>query len=70
MRTYSGWQHENVSFLLGLSGRRAALCAIGVLLALQPILTGRITNAAILWPAALLAVALAFVRIAGRTADE
>jgi hypothetical protein len=26
MRTYSGWQHENVSFLLGLSGRRAA-CA-------------------------------------------
>jgi hypothetical protein len=70
MRTYSGWQHENVSFLLGLSGRRAALCAIGVLLALQPILTGRIANAAILWPAALLAVALAFVRIAGRTADE
>ena len=70
MRTYSGWQHENVSFLLGLSGRRAALCAIGVLLALQPILSGRIANAAILWPAALLAVALAFARIAGRTADE
>ena len=70
MRTYSGWQHENVSFLLGLSGRRVALCGVGVLLALQPILTGRIANAALLWPAALTAVALAFVRIAGRTADE
>jgi Putative type VII ESX secretion system translocon, EccE len=70
MRTYSGWQHENVSFLLGLSGRRVALCAVGVLLALQPILTGQITNAALMWPAAVLAVALAFVRIAGRTADE
>ena len=70
MRTYTGWQHENVSFLLGLSGRRVALCALGVFLALQPILSGDITNAALFWPAALLTVALAFVRIAGRTVDE
>ena len=31
---YSGWQHEKVSFLLGLSGRRAAL--VGAVLFLFP----------------------------------
>lgn len=70
MRTYSGWQHENVSFLLGLSGRRALITSAAVLLALQPIASGHLSNAFLLWPCALLLTAAAFVRIAGRTLDE
>jgi hypothetical protein len=44
-RTYSGWQHEKVHFLLGLSGRRAALVGVAVFLGLQPIASGHLTGA-------------------------
>src|SRR6185312_3489012 len=69
-RTYSGWQHEKVHFLLGLSGRRAALVGAAVFLGLQPIASGHITGVIVAWPIALLLAACAFVRVAGRTLDE
>jgi hypothetical protein len=69
-RTYAGWQHEKVHFLLGLSGRRAALVAVAVFLGLQPIASGHLTGALLTWPLALVLAACAYVRVAGRTLDE
>lgn len=69
-RTYCGWQHERVHFLLGLSGRRAALLGVAVFLALQPIASGHLTAVFLTWPVAALLAACVFVRVAGRTLDE
>ena len=69
-RTYGGWQPERVAFLFGLSGRRALLLAGAVLVAILPIATTDIGQGAVLWPLALLLMAAAFIRVAGRTADE
>ncbi|MBS2963936.1 PrgI family protein [Actinocrinis puniceicyclus] len=69
-RTYCGWQHEKVHFLLGLSGRRAALLGAAVFLALQPIAAHHLTGVALTWPLAALLTAFAFLRVAGRTLDE
>lgn len=69
-RTYSGWQHEKVHFLLGLSGRRAALVGLAVFLGLQPIASDHLSGAVLSWPFALLLTAGAYVRVAGRTLDE
>jgi Putative type VII ESX secretion system translocon, EccE len=69
-RTYSGWQHERVHFLLGLSGRRAALLGVAVFLGLQPIASGRLAGIFLAWPLALLLAGCVFARVAGRTLDE
>ena len=69
-RTYSGWQHERVHFLLGLSGRRAALLGVAMFLALQPIASGHLVGVFVAWPLALLLAACVFARVAGRTLDE
>lgn len=69
-RTYCGWQHERVHFLLGLSGRRAALLGVTVFLALQPVASGHLTGVFLAWPVAALLAACVFVRVAGRTLDE
>jgi len=69
-RTYGGWQAERVAFLFGLSGRRALLLAAAVLAAILPVATTDIGQAAVMWPLALILLAAAFVRVAGRTADE
>ena len=69
-RTYTGWQHEKVHFLLGLSGRRAALLGVGVFLGLQPIASGHLAGALLAWPLAVFLTGCAYVRVAGRTLDE
>src|SRR4051812_31307676 len=69
-RTYAGWQHEKVHFLLGLSGRRAALVGIAVFLGLQPLASGHLAGAIGFWPLAIVLAACAYVRVAGRTLDE
>jgi hypothetical protein len=69
-RTYGGWQLEKVAFLFGLSGKRAIMLTAAVLAAIMPIAMVDITAAVILWPLAVLLTAAAFIRIAGRTADE
>jgi Putative type VII ESX secretion system translocon, EccE len=69
-RTYAGWQHEKVHFLLGLSGRRAALVAVAVFLGLQPVASGHLAGALMAWPLAVLLAVCAYVRVAGRTLDE
>lgn len=69
-RTYSGWQHEKVHFLLGLSGRRAALVGAAVFLGLQPIASRHLAGAVLAWPLALALAASAYIRVAGRTLDE
>ena len=69
-RMYSGWQHEKVSFLLGLSGRRAALLGAAVFLGLEPIASGHLAGLVLIGPLAVLLAACAYVRVAGRTLDE
>jgi hypothetical protein len=69
-RSYGGWQQEKVAFIFGLSGRRAVMVAAAVLAAIMPVATVRISAAAVFWPAAIVLATAAFVRIAGRTADE
>lgn len=69
-RTYAGWQHEKVHFLLGLSGRRAALVGVAVFLGLQPLASGHLAGAILFWPLALVLAGCAYVRVAGRTFDE
>jgi Putative type VII ESX secretion system translocon, EccE len=69
-RTYAGWQHEKVHFLLGLSGRRAALLGVSVFLALQPIASGHLARVFVAWPLSLLLTACVFAHVAGRTLDE
>ena len=69
-RTYAGWQHEKVHFLLGLSGRRAALLGAAVFLGLQPIASGHLAGVFLTWPLALVLAACTYARVAGRTLDE
>ena len=69
-RMYSGWQHEKVAFLLGLSGRRAALVGAAIFLGLEPIASGHPAALLLLAPPAALLAACAYVRVAGRTLDE
>jgi hypothetical protein len=69
-RTYAGWQHEKVHFLLGLSGRRAALAGIGIFLGLQPLASGHLASAILLWPLAFALAGCVCLRVAGRTFDE
>jgi hypothetical protein len=69
-RAYGGWQHERVNFLFGMSGRRTALVIFAVLVAVQPLSAARLSGAVVEWPAAAFLLALAFVRVAGRTTDE
>jgi hypothetical protein len=69
-QAYYGWQHERVNFLFGMSGRRTALIALAVLIAVQPVSASRLSDAIVDWPLAALLIALAYVRVAGRTVDE
>lgn len=69
-QTYHGWQHERVNFLFGMNGRRTALVALAVLIAVQPISAARLSDALIDWPIAAVLVTLAYLRVAGRTVDE
>ncbi|MHA6759736.1 SCO6880 family protein [Streptacidiphilus sp. PAMC 29251] len=69
-RTYFGWQQEKVAFMFGMSAQRAAMLGGGVLLAIWPLAASRIQAGIVTWPLSLLLVALAYVRIAGRTVDE
>lgn len=69
-RTFGGWQQEKVAFIFGLSGRRAALAAAAILALLIPITEGRMSEAIVFWPAALVLAAVATVRFGGRTVDE
>ncbi|MBS2546912.1 PrgI family protein [Catenulispora sp. NL8] len=69
-RTYAGWQHEKVNFLLGLSGRRAVLVGAAVFLGLQPLASGHVAGAIVFWPLALMLAGCAYIRVAGRTLDE
>jgi Putative type VII ESX secretion system translocon, EccE len=69
-QAYYGWQHERVNFLFGMSGRRTALVAFAVLIAVQPLSAARLSDAIIDWPAAAALLALAYARVAGRTVDE
>jgi hypothetical protein len=69
-QSYFGWQPERVNFLFGLSGRRMALVAAAVLVAVQPISAGRLSDALIDWPVAALLLMIACLRVAGRTLDE
>ncbi|HUC58061.1 MAG TPA: SCO6880 family protein [Streptosporangiaceae bacterium] len=69
-QTYRGWQHERVSFLLGMSGRRTALVALAVLVAVQPVSAGRLSDALVAWPVAAILIMIACLRAGGRTVDE
>ena len=69
-QAYYGWQHERVNFLLGMSGRRTALVALAVLLAVQPISAARLSDALVAWPVAAILALLAYLRVGGRTVDE
>jgi hypothetical protein len=69
-RQYLGWQAEKVAFLFGMSAQRAALIAAAVLTAIWPVAASRPADGLVLWPLAALLTAAAFVRLAGRTADE
>jgi hypothetical protein len=69
-RTYGGWQQEKVDFIFGLSGRRAALLGAAVLAVIIPVARGRIGDAAVFWPAAVVLALAVFARFAGRTVDE
>ena len=69
-RTFGGWQQERVPFIFGLSGRRAAMLAGAVLVAILPIASARIGEAVVFWPVAAVLAAGAFTRFAGRTLDE
>ena len=69
-QAYGGWQHERVNFLFGMSGRRTALVVAAVLAAVQPVSAGQLSDALVCWPLAALLLALAYVRVAGRTVDE
>jgi Putative type VII ESX secretion system translocon, EccE len=69
-QAYYGWQAERVNFLFGMSGRRTALVALAVLIAIQPISAGRLSEALIDWPIAAILLMTAYLRVAGRTLDE
>ena len=69
-QAYYGWQHERVNFLFGMSGRRTALVIFAVLIAIQPLSAARLSEAIVDWPVAALLLALAYMRVAGRTIDE
>jgi hypothetical protein len=69
-RTYFGWQQDKVAFLFGLSGQRAAMIALAVLLAIWPLAVARPAEGVAAWPAAMILGVAAFARIAGRTSDE
>ncbi|MBR7827555.1 PrgI family protein [Actinospica sp. MGRD01-02] len=57
-------------FLLGLSGRRAALVGAATFLGLEPVASGHIARLALVGPIAALLAACAYTRVAGRTLDE
>lgn len=69
-RTYFGWQTERVNFLFGLTSSRALMLVAAALLAAWPVGVGDVGLGFVCWPVALLLGACAFVRFAGRTADE
>ncbi len=69
-QAYYGWQHERVNFLFGMNGRRTALVAVAVLVAVQPISAARLSDALIAWPVAAALLTLAYLRVAGRTIDD
>jgi hypothetical protein len=68
--TYGGWQAEKVAFIFGLSARRAALIAAAIMAILLPVITTRIGEALVLWPAGIAAACVATIRVQGRTGDE
>lgn len=69
-RTYTGWQQEKTAILFGMSGQRCFALGVAVLLAIWPLAASRLSLGLVTWPVAALMVALAFIRIAGRTTDE
>ena len=69
-RTYSGWQHEKVAFLFGLSGPRVTSLGAAALLSIAPVMENDWSLGVATIPIAILLVLAAFARMAGLTADE
>jgi hypothetical protein len=69
-RVYGGWQRDRSAFLFGLTPARAGLCVGAVLLLMVPVIASSLPLALLTVPGAVLVVGLAFVRVAGRTANE
>jgi hypothetical protein len=69
-RTYFGWQSEKVHFLFGLTISRTVMVISGALLAVWPLSISDPELGLVCWPIAAVLVACAFLRFAGRTADE
>ncbi|WP_199034683.1 SCO6880 family protein [Glycomyces salinus] len=69
-RTYFGWQTEKVNFLFGLTASRTLMLVAAALLAAWPVGVGDVGLGLVCWPVALLLGVCAFIRFAGRTADE
>ncbi|WP_306211043.1 SCO6880 family protein [Actinoplanes sp. RD1] len=69
-RSYLGWQQEKVAFMYGLSGRRFAMLAAAVLLAVWPLVIANMKTGIVAWPLAVIIGVLAWVRLGGRTVDE
>jgi hypothetical protein len=69
-RTYFGWQSEKVHFLFGLTASRTVMVIAGALLAAWPLSISDPGLGMVCWPIAAALIACAFIRFAGRTADE
>ncbi len=69
-RTYFGWQQEKTPFMFGMSARRTAMLGGGILCAIWPLASSRAAAGIVTWPLAVVLVALAFLRLSGRTVDE
>lgn len=69
-RTYFGWQLEKVAFMFGLSGPRVFMLGAAALITVWPFTIADFLFGLIAWPIAAIIVALAFLRVRGRTADE
>lgn len=69
-RRYGGWQPEKSGFLFGLTLPRFLMVAAACGCAALPLALASLGAAAVTVPAAALLLALAYVRVGGRTLDE
>lgn len=69
-RDYFGWQVERVAFMFGMSGSRVFMLAVAAIIVIWPFIIADFLFGIIAWPIAAIMVALAFLRVRGRTADE
>jgi hypothetical protein len=69
-RDYFGWQVERVAFMFGMSGSRVFMLAVAAIITIWPFIIADFLFGIIAWPIAAIMVAIAFLRVRGRTADE